>query len=105
MANRFKKRLLVLLEKRGQLHLLEKTDGRKEILNIIFKTSNPSDKEVNNFQSLMKNPSSLPVLKEKKKYKQHLYKEGTTLNNKRSKVTNTTLASSKLYQDPKKKYD
>jgi len=105
MANRFKKQLLALLEKRGQFHLLERVDGREELLGTIFKISNPSDKEVNNFQSLMKNPSTLPVLRENKKYKQHKYKEGTTLNNKRSKVTNITLANSKSYQDPKKKYD
>ncbi|MFE8703963.1 hypothetical protein ACFYKX_25655 [Cytobacillus sp. FJAT-54145] len=104
VANRFKKITLELLENRGQVHLLESPEGRLEIIQTLFKQQNPSKKEQDHFQWLMSDPSSLPVQKETKKFRQIHYKEGSTLT-RRSKVTRSTLSSSKVYQDPSKKYD
>jgi hypothetical protein len=104
-ANRFKKTLQELLESRGQLFLLETNDGRKEVLKNLFKVRKPSHQEINNFQSLLNSPMTLPVMKETKRYKQVIYKEGSTLNSKRSKVTNNTLSNSESFKNPEKKYD
>ena len=103
-ANRFKKLLLDLLEKRGQLQLVDRIEGRSEILRTLLKVSQPSLKELNNFQALLNNPVTLPVIRETKKFKEFKIKEGSTFK-KRSKVTNVSLAYSKAYQDPEKKYD
>lgn len=104
-ANRFRKMLEELLRNRGQLFLLDTVEGRKEVLRNLFKVNKPSHKEINNFQSLMSNPMTLPVLRETQRFRQVSYNEGSTLNSKRSKVTNVTLSSSESYKNPEKKYD
>ncbi|MEK5209858.1 hypothetical protein [Psychrobacillus sp. FSL H8-0510] len=103
-ANRFKKLLLDLIEKRGQLQLIGRIEGRTEILHTLLKVPHPTPKELNNFQSLLNTPSTLPVIRENKKFKEYKVKEGSTFK-KSSKVTNVSLAYSNAYQDPEKKYD
>ncbi|MCM3394879.1 hypothetical protein [Cytobacillus oceanisediminis] len=104
IANRFRKTTIELLEKRGQKHLLETKEGRYEVLVSLLKRNAPSEKEQRNFEWLMSDPSSLPMQKETKKFKEKYYKEGSTFK-KRSKVTLTTLATSQAYRNPEKKYE
>jgi hypothetical protein len=103
-ANRFKKLTLQLLERKGQLHLIESGFGRLEIIKNLYKQSEPSNEEQIRFGWLMSEPSTLPVQKETKKYKEIKIKEGSTFK-KRSKVVRTTLANSKIYRNPEKKYE
>lgn len=104
VANRFRKITMELLESRGQLHLLTTPKGQLELLQMLFRVQKPSDKEKLNFKWLMSDPPALPVQKETKKYRQITYKEGSTFR-RRSKVKRSTLANSKVYLDPSKKYD
>lgn len=104
IANRFRKTTLELLEKRGQIHLLQTKEGRLEVLTSLFRRSEPSDKEQRHFEWLMSDPPTLPMQKETRRFKEIYYKEGSTFK-KRSKVTMTTLATSKAYRNPEKKYD
>lgn len=104
VANRFKKLTLELLERKGQLHLINTKEGRLEIIQSLYKEPNPSKKEENHFEWLMNDPSTLPVQKETKRFKQEIFKEGTTFS-KRSKFVRTTLSNSKIYRNPEKKYE
>jgi len=103
-ANRFRKLCKELLESRGQIYLLATIDGQYEVIQQLFRVNTPTEKEKKNFEWLMHDPPKLPVQKETKKFRDIKYKEGTTLR-RSAKVTRSTLANSKVYQDPSKKYD
>ncbi|MFY3791683.1 hypothetical protein ACOQFO_08305 [Ureibacillus sp. MALMAid1270] len=102
-ANKLKKSLSDLLEVKGKKNLLNSNEGQKEILLNILKISNLTTKDFNNFADLLKN--ELPVQRETKHYRQFKYIEGSTLNKKRSKVTNNTLSRSQSFNNPERKYN
>ena len=104
VANRFKKLTNELLEKRGQVHLLETSGGRLEIMQRLYQQPKPTENEQRNFRWLMSDPSILPVQKETKKFRQIQYKEGSTFK-KRSRYVRTTLVNSTIYRNPEKKYE
>lgn len=52
----------------------------------------------------MSTPSTLPVQRETKKFKENVIKEGQTFRRK-GKGTRTTLAGSQIYTDPSKNYE
>lgn len=100
-ANKFRRKLDELLESKGIKNLLVTSEGRLKVLQEVIKIENPSLKIQMKFSDFIN--GNIALQKETKKYRQQI-KEGESWG-KRKRVTNFTLASSKIYSDPSKKYD
>lgn len=82
--------------------ILESADGCKIIIDKILKISNPLPTDVSRLTDLIR--GTLPVVRSKRKLKKEIFKEGSTLNKKGSKVTSSSLNYSESYNNPADKY-
>ncbi|MFD1676354.1 hypothetical protein [Alicyclobacillus fodiniaquatilis] len=99
--HRFHKKLTELLRQRGQypLHESSKPRDMEPILKNVFGfTELPPIKEQRKLFQILWDVSKLATIREHKRFRNIAYKEGETLNRKRSRVTHDTFARSEAYR-------
>lgn len=100
--NTFRKKLLALLESKGQAYTSDQ--DIEFILTSLLRKTKASGKEKFRLFEILNQPEKITYQPENKKWREYKLKEGDTWK-KKNKVTGGTLVSSKIYRDPSKKYD